>query len=111
MSKKQKSKLDSKIQNKNDDEDKILSKLKSDKRFSSITMDPKFMTAPKSVTKVKIDKRFNKMIKDKNFMTGQMKDKFGKFDIKIGLTVYLEEVYEFDDENEPEIENEDKVRT
>jgi hypothetical protein len=70
-------------------------KLKKDKRFATITSDPKFMVVPSQIKKVKVDKRFNKMRENKGFIASAHRD-------------HLDKVYEFESDEEADSKVEHK---
>lgn len=73
-----------------------------DKRFSKITVDPKFKRIPKSERKVKIDKRFQSIFNDKQFKVKYTIDKRGR-PLHTSTTEDFKKFYHLSDEEKEDI--------
>lgn len=76
----------------------------NDKRFSNISVDPKFKRIPKAERKVKIDKRFQSIFNDKRFKVKYTIDKRGR-PLHSSTTEDFKKFYHLSDEEKDENTN------
>ncbi|KAI1498695.1 hypothetical protein F5X99DRAFT_315283 [Biscogniauxia marginata] len=81
-----------------------------DSRFANFESDPRFRLPSKHRSKTKVDKRFSRMLQDDDFIASAKVDKYGRKLKSDNKKKALQNIYEAEDDQDPEVEDDDVVQ-